>query len=148
MVEVYVLQTDGNLLYYTSLFEDTRVSIETATLFSGIISAIHAFLKELERGEIRTFTTNENMIIIRNEEEFSFALVLNKDMEVEENIIYDFLSELTRQVLPILSENTSTSRLDDKASEEVEKITKKLLEEFRIKFRESQAARNLMEDLW
>ncbi len=147
MVEIYIVKNDGVLLYYNSSDKNKKQRVENAALFSGIISAIKSFLKELEIGDVQTFSTDENTIFIQTRSDLAYVFVINKKSNVDEKTVFNFLDEYSKEVCEIIDEK-NTESWNDRTFNDIDEITDRFLNKLDSLIKESKITKNLMDVLW
>ena len=150
MSELYIVKDDGTLLYYNQLEAQKKTSIENATLFSGIISAIKHFLEEVEAGTIQEFQTNEKKIYIKNMDTLNLILIVDKKKVIDSSTIQNFLEKVAGKLSTIIEQFELKKEIhwNDKAIDEINLITDNIFKEFQLFCSESEASKKLMDTLW
>ncbi len=144
-VDIYIISTGGVPVYiHSELLES-----DDQTLFSGLLTAIQAFLTEIHIGEAKSFTTDLYNVTIYPEDRLAYVFITHKKSKIDEKSLDDLYNQMNLQILP-LSEKYSdyefTTDMDFQGL--VEFAVSNVLIKWKASMKESVATKKAKESLW
>ena len=95
---IYIISPTGIPIYFKELLPSRDSSIERATLFSGVISAIQSVLLEIDAGQADYFTTKTNEIYMEISESFGVVVIKDFTKSFDREIIRKILAEISTRI--------------------------------------------------
>ena len=119
------------------------------TLFSGLLTAIQAFLTEINIGEAKSFTTDLYNVTIHPEDRLAYVFITDKKSKIDEKSLDNLHNELNLHIFP-LSEKYSDYEFttDENFQSLVEFAVTNVLIKWKGVMKESVATKKAKESLW
>lgn len=144
-VDIYIISTGGVPVYiHSELLES-----DDQTLFSGLLTAIQAFLKEIHIGEAKSFTTDLYNVTIYPEDRLAYVFITHKNSKIDEKSLDNLHNELNLHIFP-LSEKYSDFEFTTDANFQslVEFAVSNVLIKWKGVMKESAATKKAKASLW
>ena len=148
---IYVMSKTGTPLYvYNEIpIDDSEESDMNAILFSGLFSAIQAFLNEITIGEAEQFSTKYSELFIKSTEDIAVVVIASKNTSYTKEEVELLQQEVLDKVQSVISDAAIE---DPGVGELVEQlfdpIIKQIIRAWKEKVEQSKAVKKMRESLW